>query len=149
VDTVGEGIVPGICLQECLQGLDIAANRLSASRHADIGGKDQPGMPATFDGPAPNDHRKVGHVVGYQCPLLLITDGKKGLVVLGLPASLESRDDIEAQFSKLCGDRRRVVMVESQFHARARRWRSQRARSSLSMLSAAAESSSTSLANSA
>src|SRR6266550_3111911 len=72
-------------------------------------------MPATFDGPAPSDHSEVGHVVGYQCPLLLITDGKKGLVVLGLPASLDSRDDIEAPFSKLCGDRRRVVMVESSF----------------------------------
>jgi len=33
-----------------LQHLDVAANRLSTSRHADIGCEDQPGMSPPFDG---------------------------------------------------------------------------------------------------
>ena len=77
VDTVGEGVVPWVHPQQFCQNLNVAANGLPAPRHADVGGEGQPGVPAALDGPVPNDHGEVGHVVGDECPLLLMAMSSK------------------------------------------------------------------------
>lgn len=77
-------------------------------------------MPATLEGPTPNDDSEVADIVRDECALVLGTEHEEGFVVLGLPTAFNDRDHVVTSLPQLRGDRRRVVVIERDFHASAR-----------------------------
>ncbi len=118
--SVDEGCLRRIGDDHGIESIDVAPNRVATARHADIGGKDKSGVGTPQGGPAPGNDDEVAHVVGDKRPPLAFAHDEQRLVVLSFPPFLDGGDNIVATMAQTDGDLGRVVVIESQPHARAR-----------------------------